>query len=163
MKKFILILGAVVACVFAFTSCDGKAESTPGLELGYKCYRTTLAGRSDTVFVTDTFNVGDTVRVFTAVSGGMYYNTLVSFTALCDTAALDFTLECDSAIYPYLTAESDVAHGKLVFKPEQVFLCTMWMRFTPRKSGSHKIEMTVANNASAEYSPRTWSYIPAVR
>ena len=142
-------------------SCLGTSQSTPYMQMGHIAFRTSAIGVQDTVNVTDSLNVGDTLRLSIAVSGG--FNSLKSFEAQSDTSAMLVSLQVDSAVLPYLIDGTDLAKAKMVFAPEQVASCTAWLHYVTRKSGTHRIEMTVANDASSSYSPRVFYFDAIVR
>ena len=164
MKKHLLIVLTILASSLAFTSCSYKSAATPDFEAWSKAVRTTAEGQRDTILISDTLNVGDTLRWYVLISGGVCYNSLTSFTLQTDTSALSVAIEpVDSTLANYLTTGTDLEHGKMVFKPAQLYACTLWLKFITRKSGSHPVEMTIANDAGVDFSPRTWTYTPVVK
>jgi len=163
MKKQVVILLSVLASVFAFTGCDSKAASTPEFDVASKIIRTTVDGVCDTISIMDTLHVGDTVRWNVMVSGGLYYNSLVSFSVLTDTASLPVSIIGDSILEQYITTGTDLAHARIVFKPETLNRWFLWLQYVPRSAGSHKMQFVVANDAGQDYSPRSWFWYPIVK
>ena len=151
----------IPALLTALVSCETKAVSTPELYVAQLMYRTSLDGTLDTIRIIDTLAVGDQLRLNIVADGRL--NTLNSFVTSCDTSAVQVSLEVDSIGQRYLATGSDAEHGRLVFKPGLLYACNMWLRFSPRKSGTQKIEMTIDSDAGSDFSPRTWTYSATVR
>ena len=162
MKRYILYFLLFAASIpLVFTSCEGSASSTPELYASSRLVRTTPSGVRDTILVSDTLHVGDTLRWYLLANGR--FNTLQSFQATCDTSAFDLAMEVDAGDSVVFAEGTDLAKAKLVFVPEKVYACTAWLRFVPRKADSQEIELTIATNAGEKYSPRSWTYTAKVK
>ena len=161
MKRILFFIVLFPALLTALVSCETKAVSTPELYVAQLMFRTSEDGVQDTIRITDTLSIGDKLRLNIFIDGRL--NTLNSFVASCDTSAMQLALEVDSIGLRYLATGSDMTNGKLVFKPGLLSACNMWMLFSPRKSGTQKIEMTIDSDAGTEFSPRTWTYTTTVR
>lgn len=159
MKHFSYIAFFVI-CI-TLTSCLDKAVSTPELRVSNVLVRTTHAGVQDTVRLSDSLNIGDTLRLGMLLHGG--FNYLVSFAVLTDTSAVSVALEADSVLQTLLAAGTDLDVAKMNFIPEKVVACTPKLRFVPRKSGSHLMSFVITSDAGEGYSPRTYTYEPLVR
>ena len=138
------------------TSCNDTARSTPDLWAAQLMIRTDPYGWCDTIPATDTIHVGDTLRWNMLVDG--HFNTLQTFEVTADTTVFLLGIEVASADSIYLAAGTDLDHGKMVFDPQKVYACPIWLRFTPRKTGTHKIQFVIASDAGEGYSPRSWEY-----
>jgi hypothetical protein len=157
MKHRILFSALVFAvCAGTFTSCKDMAVSTPELWAAKLMIRTAPDGWCDTIPATDTIQVGDTLRWNMHASG--VFNTLQSFEATCDTSVFYLGLEVDSAYLDTLAEGTDLDRGKLVFLPAKIYDFPFWLRFIPRKTGTHKIQFVIASDAGEGYSPRSWEY-----
>ncbi len=161
MKRYLFIFCVFVVCGMVFVSCDQKSQSTPLLHSSSLLIRTTPDGARDTIRVTDSLSIGDTLRLNMVLDG--YLNTLTSFAVRTDTSSIGIALEIDSIVNQYLIAGSDPANGRLNFAAEQLYVCPATLRFVPRRSGTHLMEFILANDADASYSPRTYTYKPVVR
>ena len=146
---YLLILPLLTLAIVA---CEPKAESTPLLQGSTTVFRTTAAGVRDTLQYTDTLCIGDTVRMSILLEG--YLNTLTSFMAKADTSVLAVAVEVLPEQMQLLTTGTDLEKAILKFVPEQVMVFTAKLRYIPRSAGTHRIDMTLASNASEQYSPR---------
>ena len=161
MKKHLLIIFSSALLCAVMTACQSRAVSTPELYGASVLIRTTPAGVQDTLRVTDSLNVGDTLRLSIVLNGG--FNPLKSFTVTADPEAVIPALEADSAVQSVLTDGTNLEKGVMIFQPEKVVVCPVKLRFVPRKSGTHLIQMVIANDAGEGFSPRTYTYYPIVR
>ena len=159
MKKLFkfVVLAVVAVCVY---SCSDDAVSTPELWWAQLMIRTAPNGARDTIPAGDTIHVGDTLRWNLLIDGG--FNTLQTFEATCDTSVFFLGLEIAPVDSARLAPGTDLNHGKMVFIPAKTFACPVWLRFIPRKTGTHKIQMEIASDAGQEYSPRTWEYTTTI-
>jgi len=155
MKKQVVILLSVLASVFAFTACEGGAQSTPEIHYAGKVIRTTAEGQRDTVLFTDTFHIGDTIR-WNMVAYGVY-NPLKYFIVSTDTSKLGLSILADPGDSVAFAAGTDLEHAQIYFKPQFVMIWGGWLRIIPHQSGTHDISLTIANEAGKDFSPRTYS------
>ena len=159
MKRIYLFLLPFVALLM--TACNDMAVSTPELWAARLMIRTAPDGWCDTIPITDTIHVGDTLRWNLMADG--HFNTLQTFDVTADTSVFYLGLEIspvDSAALDL--KKSDLDHGKMVFQPQKIYACPVWLRFSPRKTGTHKIQMTIASDAGQNYSPRSWEYTTTI-
>ena len=154
MKRIYLLLLPVLALVLV--SCNDKAASTPILRAGTAVIRTSAAGVCDTISYLDTLSVADTARLQLVASGNL--NALTSLVAKADTGCVQVALEWNPDYDSYLATGSDPEHGILKFVPEQVYAVQTALKYVPRKAGSHTINLVVASDAPAEYSPREYTF-----
>jgi hypothetical protein len=156
---YFLLLAAIVPLVL--TSCEGSAASTPELYASSRLVRTTPSGARDTILISDTLHVGDTLRWYLLADGR--FNTLQSFQATCDTSVFSMAMEVDTSDSTVFAKETDLSKAKLVFMPGKVYACSVWLRFIPRKAGTQEIELSIASDAGEKYSPRSWTYTSTVK
>jgi len=162
MKKITLSILSLIALVaMTLSSCDTGSKSTPVFYGASKIIRTTSAGLCDTVLITDTFALGDTLRWNVVADGG--FNALISFIASCDTNALALSFDSESVDPSVFIQPTDLDHAQIYFRTGEIFLWGGWLRIIPRKTGKHDISLTIANDSGADYSPRTWTYSPVIR
>ena len=155
---FFAFIATILA--FAMSSCNDMAVSTPELWYAKLMIRNTPAGTCDTIPYTDTIHVGDSLRWNLLVDGR--YNTLQRFEATCDTSVFLLSVEIASVDSIPLAAGTDLEHGKIVFASQKVYACPIWLHFSPRKTGTHKIQMVIASDAGQGYSPRSWEYTSTI-
>ena len=158
MKRIYLFLLPFVALFL--TACNDMAVSTPELWPARLMIRTAPDGWCDTIPITDTIHVGDTLRWNLMVDGR--FNTLQTFDVTADTSVFLFRLEVDGVDSVALAPGTDLEHGKMVFQTAKIYACPVWLRFSPRKTGTHKIQMTIASDAGQNYSPRSWEYTTTI-
>jgi hypothetical protein len=149
----LLVLSLTAICM---VSCDMKVRSTPLAQAATQMVRTSAEGVQDTIHFTDTLRVGDTVRVQVVLNG--YYNPLTAYNVSSDTAAMRLALEVKPELQSALARGTDLEKGKIVFVSDQVFVFTTGLRYTPRKSGTHRIEMYVYSDAGESYSPQYYYF-----
>jgi len=160
MKRFFLFIAIAVSAV-CLTSClTGEEQSTPLIQVSKYVYRNTPAGVSDTILLTDTLGVGDTLRVPIMLYGN--YNNLTEFTVKVDTAELDMRLLVDSSALAILDPASQPEKAYLRFAND-VYVFPAAMYYVPKKTGSLKISMTLANTAGEKYSPLNAWFMQEVR
>lgn len=160
MKRIFFFIALAIISI-SFTSClTGEAQSTPLIQVSKTVYRATLAGVHDTISLTDTIHVGDTLRVPLMLYGN--YNNLTEFTVTVDAAELDMRLLVDSACLALLdtTSAPDKAYLRFV---NDVYVFPTDMQYVPKKTGSLKISMTLASTAGEKYSPLGAWFILEVR
>jgi len=160
MKRSFVISLVIALVALGLMSCDGTAISSPSIQAASKMVRTSAAGVRDTINLTDSLNVGDTVRLSLIVQG--YYHYLTSFSATSDTTML-VGLAWNQADSAALAPGSDPEHGKVIFTPNSAYVFLTNLRFTPRYSGTHRIDMIVASSAGEPYSPQLYHYDVVVR
>ena len=160
MKRSFVISLVIALVALGMASCIGTAVSSPSIQAASKMVRTSAAGVRDTINLTDSLNVGDTVRLSMIVQG--YYHYLTSFSATSDTTML-VGLAWNQADSAALAPGSDPEHGKVIFTPNSAYVFLTSLRFTPRYSGKHRIDMNVASSAGEPYSPQLYHYDVVVR
>ena len=147
MKRSFIISLVIALVALGLMSCDGTAISSPSIQAASKMVRTSAAGVRDTINLTDSLNVGD---------------YLTSFSATSDTTML-VGLAWNQADSAALAPGSDPEHGKVIFTPNTAYVFLTSLRFTPRYSGTHRIDMIVVSSAGEPYSPQLYHYNVAVR
>lgn len=160
MKRIFFFIALAIISI-SFTSClTGEAQSTPLIQVSKTVYRATLAGVHDTIVLSDTIHVGDTLRVPLMLYGN--YNNLTEFTVTVDAAELDMRLLVDSACLALLGTTSAPDKAYLCFAKD-VYIFPTEMLYVPKKTGDLKISMKLASTAEAKYSPLNAWYISTVR
>jgi len=155
---YLFLLPLVALCM---QSCDMTARSTPFVQFAGKMVRTSAAGLQDTITLADTLHVGDTIRLQLALQGG--YNSLTSFETKADSTALRTALEVIPEQLHLLTTGTDFEHGKLAFVQDKVTIFITTLRYTPRRAGSHRVEMLISSSAGEKYSPQYYSFETTVK
>ena len=158
MKRIFLFI-AIAICAFGLSSClNSDDHSTPLIQFSRYVYRSTLEGVQDSVKLTDTVNVGDTLRLPILLYGG--FNNLTEFKVTYESSECDFKLLIDSAYTQHLTDASDPENGYLKFI-EDIYVYPTAMWFVPQKTGDLKISMTLSSTAGEKYSPlNAWFIFP---
>ena len=134
------------------SSClNDSAVSSPTIRFYSQMYRTSPEGVKDTLYLVDTVQIGDTLRLPVLLQGG--FNILTSFQVSSDPLDHMVKLEVDSAVATIVDPKSDLEKGKLVFPQDrQILMCNVTVCFIPQRAGSQPINLTVANTAGDKYS-----------
>ena len=135
--------------LLAFTSCLDDAVMSPGFAIVTPLERTSQAGVKDTVLLSDTLLVGDTVRAGVVLNG--YYDYLTSFIVSADESKVRCSLAWDEEDSMYLAEDANPEIGKLTFAPQGVYACYTTLQYVPQDSGLHKIEMVLTSAAENPY------------
>ena len=160
MKRIFFYIALAIVSV-ALSSClTGEDQSTPLIQVSKYVYRDTPAGVHDTILLTDTMHVGDTLRVPIMLYGN--YNNLTEFSVKVDTAELDMRLLVDSSCLAILDPASKPEKAYLRFAND-VYVFPAAMQYVPKKTGSLKISMTLASTAGEKYSPLNAWFMQEVR
>ena len=160
MKQFSIFVWAAL-CAMVLVACNTKSQSTPIIQSASVLYRATPDGVHDTISITDTLNVGDTLRLNLLLNG--YFNCLRSFYVRSNASEVNVALELPAEADPCLATGTDLENAQVVFVEDKLYLCPATMRFIPLKSGKPHLELVLASDADEPYSPRTYTYEPVVR
>ena len=161
MKKHLFLGLAFVAVLFAFVSCEMKSVMSPSIQQASEIIRTDTNGVCDTILLTDSLHVGDTVQFGLLLNG--YYDYLRTFTVSADEANVAVSLIWNDEFKEALSQESDPGHGKLIFVPEKVYGCYTALQYIPLHSGTFRIDMTLVSAAEAPYTSQQLYFFIAVR
>ena len=159
MMKYKFLFFALVA--FVFVSCDLNTVASPTVDVSRSHYRTTAAGVKDTITYTDSLNIGDTVLVPILCDGRFDYLRMVKIGA--DTTKLRVSLLWDEKFQSCLTADADPEHGCLAFKADSVYRCYTSIKYIPKASGTHRIDIVLLSAAKEGYSNGAWHFNVAVK
>ena len=162
MKHVFLFPLALFSTACVLIGCMREAQSSPEIRLGTRMFRTTPEG-VDTLSLTDTVSVGDTMRLNFVLNGG--FNALMSFRAQPnEPSAMNLAIEVDSVVQKQLAQGSDLENALMIFKQEDnIVLCSATLRFVPLKAGIQPVTMSVSNTAGTDYSPSTYTFVPIVK
>ena len=145
----------------AFVSCESNSVISPGIVVYPQVVRISAEGVSDTITVTDSVNVGDTLRLTMHVNG--YYDYLKSIVATSDVEKVKVSLPWNEEQTGVLAEDADPENGKLVFKPDSVTVCVAVLRYIPLKSGAQSVHIAVRSNARENYNYNEWTLPLGVR
>lgn len=150
MKHFLYFFVTLAVGSLLLSSClIDEQYSTPRIQVSYLS-RSTPAGVRDTIHYGDTVSVGDTLRGNILLNG--VYNNLTEFRVSCDTSAMQLELLVDSVYGPFLLTDSDPKNGLLRFTAETYIFPTA-IQYVVKKSGTHRISLTLSSTAGQKYSP----------
>ena len=148
MKRFFLFLLPVLAV--AMTSCDLDVASTPTIQFSTVRIRTSITGVKDTISLSDSVCIGDTIRLGIAAHG--VYNHLESVLAKADTSKVSVALLWNEEQMNLLTEDSDPQHGSLKFATDTIFGIATVLIYIPKEAGKDTINIVACSDAKGEYS-----------
>ena len=157
MKRNILLVFSLVLVAICAVSCTGEAVMSPNVQYGSAVYRTYATvdtlGRdtiiSDTISLSDSLQVGDTLRFPLIING--YYDYLTSFIASADTSKVAVSFTWDEELSDFLSPAADPEHANLTFEPAKVYACLTTLVYVPKAPGSHRIDLLLTSAAKPPY------------
>ncbi len=169
MKRNVLFISSFVILTVLAVSCDLKTVMSPGVQFSSVLYRTSSVTDStgqvvlvnDTITLSDSLNVGDTVRLPMILNG--YYDYITSFAVSTDTSKVHLSLMWGDEYNSYLTTAADPEHGILAFKPDAVYAFLTTLVYVPQVSGTYRIDMELNSAAQAPYSQWTGHFFIGVK
>lgn len=161
MKRNILVYISLVVLTLAFASCDTRSTFTPGFQTSEMLIRTSMDGVKDTILLTDTLNLGDTVRMGMICEG--YYDYLKTIVVSGDTANVHTALAWPDSLSFVLAEDADPAHGRLSFLPDKAYAIYTTLTYIPVATGMHRVDIKVVSNAPDPYSQSNGFFMIAVK
>ena len=161
MKRNSLLYLSLALLTLAFASCNTRTMFTPGLQTATQLIRTSAAGVKDTITMTDTLNVGDTVRMGMICNG--YYDYLRTVVVSGDTSKVLTSLAWVDSLNYVLDEDADPAHGRLSFLPEKAYAIYTTMTYIPVATGVHKIDIKITSSAPDKYNQYSGYFMIAVK
>ena len=158
MKRNILFAISLALVAVLVASCEGEAVMSPNVQYSSIIYRSYTTESSqgqdsivrDTVSLTDSLNVGDTV-CFPMILHG-YYDYIVSFVATSDTSKVAVSFLWDEELEEFLDTTADPEHGNLTFVPNKVYSCLTSLIYVPKAPGTHRVDLVLTSAAKDPYS-----------
>ena len=161
MKRNILVSLSLALIAVAAVSCDTRSMITPGLQTSTSLIRTSAAGVKDTITLTDTLSVGDTVRMGMLCRG--FYDYLKTVVVSCDSSKLSVSLAWPDSLNSALASDADPAHGRLSFLPEKAYAIYTTLTYIPKVSGMSQIDIKLTSSAPEKYSESSAYFFIAVK
>ena len=161
MKNSIIRFCAVLLTAISIISCNSKSVHTPGVRVSNLVQRTTVEGVRDTILITDSVNIGDTLRLGMIVDA--YFDYLKSVIAKSDEDKALVSLSWNEEQMDVIASDADLEHGKLVFVPMKVPACVTILQYIPLTAGTQSIHINVTSTAAEPYSYSSWYFNVAVR
>lgn len=165
--KYKFLLFALVAV--AFVACETRSVVSPSVRVSSSLYRTYTVQDSlgqdslvrDTISLTDSLRIGDTVRMGMVCEG--YYDYLRALTIVSDPSEVDVSLSWDEEAKHLLTSAADPEHGKLAFVADSVYACYTTLTYVPVATGTHRIGISLVSAAKDPYTEGAWHFNIAVK
>ena len=169
MKRNALIFFSFVILTVLAVSCDMKTVMSPSVQFSSMLYRTYSATDStgqvfivkDTITISDSLCVGDTVQIPMIVNG--YYDYITSFAASTDTSKVDLSFMWNEEYNDYLSTAANPEHGIFAFKPDKVYAFVTTLMYVPKASGAYRIDLELNSAAQAPYNQWTGHFFIGVK
>ena len=150
MKRNVLFILSLVMIALMTVACTQETVVSPGVRHSSVVYRTSAAGVKDTITLSDSLQVGDTV-LFPMVLNG-YYDYLNTFMVSADTTKVQVSLLWNEEDSACLAPSANPEQGLLVFNAGAIYACMTTLKYVPKASGVHRIDLALTSAARSPYS-----------